>query len=29
MIPSNTYKDLEKIFDELEIDVIDFIPNIL
>lgn len=29
MIPSNTHKDLEKIFDELEIDVIDFIPNIL
>ena len=29
MIPSNTYKDLEKIFDELEIDIIDIIPNIL
>ncbi len=29
MIPSNTYKDLEKIFDELDIDIIDFIPNIL
>ena len=29
MIPSNTHKDLEKIFDELEIDIIDIIPNIL
>ena len=29
MIPSNSYKDLEKIFDELDIDIIDFIPNIL
>jgi len=29
MIPSNTYKDLEKIFDELEIDIIDIIPNVL
>jgi len=29
MIPATTYKDLEKIFDELEIDVIDIIPNIL
>jgi len=29
MVPSNIYKDLTKIFDELEIDVIDFIPNIL
>jgi len=29
MIPSNIYKDLNKIFDDLEIDVVDFIPNIL
>jgi len=29
MIPTNSYKDLEKIFEELDIDVIDFIPNIL
>jgi cell division ATPase FtsA len=29
MIPANIYKDLIKIFDELEIDIIDFIPNIL
>lgn len=29
MIPASTYKDLEKIFDELELDVIDFLPNIL
>ena len=29
MIPSNIYKDIVKIFDELDIDVIDFIPNIL
>jgi len=29
MIPSNIFKDLNKIFDELEIDVIDFVPNIL
>lgn len=29
MLPSNTYKDLEKIFEELEIDIIDIIPNIL
>ena len=29
MVPSNIYKDLTKIFDELEIDVIDFVPNIL
>ncbi len=29
MIPTSTYKDLEKIFDELEIDIIDIIPNIL
>ncbi len=29
MIPTATYKDLEKIFDELEIDIIDIIPNIL
>ena len=29
MIPTATYKDLEKIFDELEIDIIDIIPNVL
>ena len=29
MIPSPTYKDIEKIFNELEIDIIDIIPNIL
>jgi len=29
MIPANIYKELEKIFDKLEIDIIDFIPNIL
>lgn len=29
MIPANTYKDLDKIFEELELDVIDFIPNLL
>jgi cell division protein FtsA len=29
MIPSNIYKELEKIFYKLEIDVVDFIPNIL
>lgn len=29
MVPSSTYKDLEKIFNELELEVIDFIPNIL
>jgi len=29
MIPSNVYKDITKLFDELDIDVVDFIPNIL
>ena len=29
MIPSNVFKELEKIFDKLEIDIIDFLPNIL
>ena len=29
IIPTQTYKDIEKIFDELEIDIIDIIPNIL
>ena len=29
MIPSSIYKEIIKIFDELEIDVIDFIPNII
>ncbi len=29
MIPSNIFKELEKIFDKLEMDVIDFMPNIL
>lgn len=29
MIPTNSYKDIEKIFDELDIDIIDIIPNIL
>jgi glycerol-3-phosphate responsive antiterminator len=29
MIPSPTYKDIEKIFNELEIDIIDIVPNIL
>ena len=29
MIPSSIYKEIIKIFDELEIDIIDFIPNII
>ena len=28
-IPSSTYKDIEKIFEEIEVDVVDIIPNIL
>lgn len=29
MIPSNFYHDLDKIFDEIGIDIVDYIPNIL
>jgi cell division protein FtsA len=29
MIPSSIYKDIIKIFDDLEIDILDFIPNII
>jgi len=29
MVPVNFYRELEKIFDQIDIDIVDFVPNIL